>query len=341
MHRIIYQNTSIHIGERFANLRSYLAESNQRIILLVDSSVYALYPLYFENYEVIVVPAGEDSKSLNLVSELIEQLLERGLDRSGYLIGVGGGVVCDLTGFVASIYMRGVKFAFVPTTLLAQVDASIGGKNGVNFGALKNMIGTINQPEFILIDLIFLETLPQEEFVSGMAEVVKHACIRSLSYFDFLESKVDAILSRDKEVMTELVKHSVEIKTAVVLSDERELGLRKILNYGHTFGHAIEKKYQIPHGFAVSLGIVVVNRIAVLAHHLDADAARRVLVLLSRFELPTDISTLSMAHLEIFYTRDKKRTGDALDLILLSRIGHVEIVRKSIDELKNLITHET
>lgn len=341
MDKIIYCNTSVYIGECFGKLRSYLPESKHHVLLLVDSNVYDLYQEDLENYEVIVVPAGEDSKSLSCVSEIIAQLLERGVDRSGFLVGVGGGVLCDLTGFIASIYMRGVKFAFVPTTLLAQVDASIGGKNGVNFGQYKNMIGTINQPEFILIDLGFLHTLPEEEFVSGMAEVVKHACIRSAVYFEFLENHVDAVLRRDLNVLKELVKYSVEIKTCIVSADERETGLRKILNFGHTFGHAIEKKYHLPHGFAVSLGMVIVNQIAVRANLLDSDAAQRVIDLLNKFGLPTDISTVAISDLEVFYSKDKKRVGDALDLILLHRIGHVEVVRESIVELKRLIVEKT
>ena len=178
------------------------------------------------------------------------------------LVGVGGGVVTDIAGFVASIYMRGVKFAFVPTSILAMVDASIGGKNGIDVGVYKNLVGVINHPEFLLYDYSFLETLPDAEWVNGFAEIIKHACIKDADMFDFLE---EYSLARFQSSITDtaaIIKRNVDIKYAVVASDEHETGDRKLLNFGHTIGHAIENADHLSHGHAISIGMVAACRIS-------------------------------------------------------------------------------
>lgn len=337
MQIIQYHNTRVLVGENFSNLAKHFPESASQVILLVDENVLAQAEYDFKDFTCISIRSGEASKSLTYVESLIQQLIHLGLDRSGFLVGVGGGVVCDITGFVATIFMRGVKFGFVPTTLLAQVDAAIGGKNGVNLGAYKNMIGTFSQPEFILTDLNFLKTLPQNEFISGMAEVVKHACISDLEYFEYLEKNVDKIINQDIETLTELVLRSVVIKTKIVEADERESGLRKLLNYGHTFGHAIEKKMEIPHGEAVSLGLLVVNEIAVLEQRLSSNEALRIKALLQQFGLPTNNQDLQLNTLQDLLFKDKKRAGQQLDLILLSELGSASVVSKSFDEIQTYI----
>jgi len=334
---ITYHNTPIYIGAAYPDLVSHIPENTSQVILLIDAHVFAQPEYNFENFKYIVVPAGESSKSLRYIENLLEDLIGLGLDRTGFLVGVGGGVVCDITGFVASVFMRGVRFGFVPTSLLAQVDASIGGKNGVNLGAYKNMVGTFTQPEFILVDLNFLQTLPQVEFVGGMAEVVKHACIRDVAYFEFIEHNFDRILSKERDVLEQVVLHSVHIKTTIVQADERETGLRKLLNFGHTFGHAIEKKYSLSHGEAVSLGMHLVNQIAVSEKRLSEHDALRIQQLLMKIGLPTDLSSVDFMTLEDAVLRDKKRSGSSLDLILLNELGSAQIVSKSVEEIHELI----
>ncbi len=334
---ITYHQTTIRIGEEFNNLESYLPAHASQVVLLVDENVLA-HPNYdFNAYSCISIASGESSKSIAKVEEIIGQLIELGLDRNSILVGIGGGVVCDITGFVASIFMRGISFGFVPTTLLAQVDASIGGKNGVNLGAYKNMIGTINQPKFILIDFNFLGTLPKQEFISGMAEVVKHACIADRSYFEFLEHHCSEILSLQIEAVETMILHSVRIKTQIVESDELEAGLRKMLNYGHTFGHAIEKSMQIPHGEAVSLGMMVVNEIACKLKMLESKKSQRIEQLLNSIGLPTQFSKQVLENSMHLVVKDKKRAGKKIDLILLRDIGRAEIVPLDFQEIQSLI----
>lgn len=339
METIQYQKTKIFIGEKHQNLSDYLPKKAGKCILLIDENVFTQDVYDFSAFDHVIVPSGENSKSLNMVELLVNQLLDMGLDRSGFLVGVGGGVVCDLTGFVASIFMRGISFGFVPTTLLAQVDASIGGKNGVNLGLYKNMIGTFQQPEFILIDLDFLKTLPQNEFIGGMTEVIKHACILNPAYFELLESNAEKIMEQDSDLVYKVVMESVKIKTRIVEADERESGLRKMLNYGHTFGHAIEKVKGISHGEAVSLGIITVNKIALACNRLHENEAIRVSNLLAKFGLPTNMKNIDYRELRHIVLKDKKRTISGLDLILLNKIGNAEIVTLSTDEIDALFHH--
>ena len=183
-------------------------------------------------------------------------------DRQSFIVGVGGGVVTDLAGFVASIYMRGIRFAFVPTSILAMVDASVGGKNGIDVGVYKNLVGVINQPEFLLYDYSFLETLPGEEWVNGFAEIVKHACIKDGDMFSFLEENSLTAFRSSLNTAGSLIRKNVEIKYNVVSQDETETGERKLLNFGHTIGHAIENTSKLAHGSAISIGMVVACRIS-------------------------------------------------------------------------------
>ena len=335
LHKINYQNTAVYIGESHQNLEQFLPKKAGLVVLLIDENVKKQTQYNFDNFPHIIVPSGESVKQLSYLEKVVEQLINLGMDRTGFLVGIGGGVVCDLSGFVASIFMRGIKFAFLPTTLLAQVDASIGGKNGLNLGPYKNMIGTFTQPEFVLIDLFFLQTLPKVEFSNGMAEVIKHACIQDVSYFDFIVENKSKILSFDLAVLELLVLKSVAIKTEIVEADEREEGVRKLLNFGHTFGHAIEKKYNIPHGAAVSLGMVLVNEFSVAQHVLLESTAKRIESLLKAFDLPTDISIALWEDLEALVFKDKKRSGANLDLILLREVGKAEVIKKSFTDIQH------
>lgn len=283
-------------------------------------------------YTSIVLPAGEDQKSLLVVENVVQQLVNLGADRGSFLLGVGGGVICDITGFVASVFMRGIPFAFAPTTLLAQVDASIGGKNGVNSGSFKNLIGVFNQPEFVLIDTGFVYSLSDEEFANGMAEVIKHCAIHNPGEFGWLVSYMDRILQRDPEYVERTVLQSVYIKTLIVQSDPLEKGDRRFLNYGHTYGHAIEKHYGIAHGRAVSLGIVLANKMAVERGLLEEKKERYIRELLADAGLPTETSHLDMLALKVLIRGDKKKIGDKVAFILLKDIGEPIIELISLND---------
>lgn len=308
----------IHIGGSFLKISEFVPE---RAIILTDENVKELYGHLMTDYPTIVLPAGEEQKSLSTVESVVQQLVALGADRGSFLLGVGGGVICDITGFVASVFMRGIPFAFAPTTLLAQVDAAIGGKNGVNTDSHKNMIGVFNQPQFTLIDPLFLLSLSDEEYANGLAECIKHAVIKSPGEFGWLISHFDKILGRDMEYMHRVIFESVSIKCALVEADPMEQDQRRLLNFGHTYGHAIEKHYGLPHGQAVSLGMVIANQMAVERGMLEKKKARYVRDLLNDAHLPTDISQLDMPALNRLIRGDKKKLGDKVAFILLKDIG--------------------
>ncbi len=253
-------SSQIFIGERLGDLHMYIPQSNTFII--TDTNVNKIYRKTFPNFPVFVMKAGETNKNLSTVAEIYRWLLDQGADRNSFIVGIGGGVVCDLAGFVASTFMRGVSFGFVATTLLAQVDASVGGKNGVDLDGYKNIVGTINQPKFVICDISMLKTLPYVELVSGLAEVVKHALIADSSKFEYIEKNSDSILALDLTMLEYLVTRSVRIKADIVEVDEREGGLRRVLNLGHTWGHAVEKITGISHGQAVSIGLVFTAKLS-------------------------------------------------------------------------------
>ncbi|WP_170227117.1 3-dehydroquinate synthase [Luteibaculum oceani] len=304
---------------------------DKNTVALVDENVAKIYAGLFKDVwnKIILIRAGEGAKSLVYTEIVIQQLLELNIDRSSNLIAVGGGVTCDLTGFIASTIFRGINFSFIPTTLLAQVDAAIGGKNGVNFNGYKNVIGTLQHPDLIHININFLNTLSDIEFTSGMAEVIKHACIHSFGYFEFLKRNAAEIKEKNPEILLEMVRQSVEIKAQIVAKDPKEIGGRKILNYGHTYGHAIETHLNIPHGFAVSMGIIVANELAEKQTALSEKEQLEIKNLLRQFGLPTDLSSLEFNALKNKISKDKKRIQSKIDFILLEEIGSPKI--KAID----------
>jgi 3-dehydroquinate synthase len=304
---------------------------NRRIFLLTDENVFRFWGHLFSAFESIIVPAGESSKSLRAVENLINELINRGADRSTFLLAVGGGVLCDITGFTASVFMRGIPFAFVPSTLLAQTDAAIGGKNGVNTEKFKNMIGVFNFPEFILSDIEFLQTLTDSDFRDGLAENVKHACIKDAQFFSFLESNVEKILAREKPALQKLIANSVQIKCNIVTADPHEKGERKLLNFGHTFGHAVEKKIGISHGQAVSIGIQIINERAVKCGFLAENEAERVKNLLLSFGLPVQYEE-NLTTLLPFVKHDKKKSGNKISFIFLKKIGEAFIYDADFSE---------
>ncbi len=280
--------------------------------------------------EVITIPDGEAYKTLQTVETILNQLFEYRLDRKSLLIAFGGGVIGDMTGFTASIYQRGIDFIQIPTTLLSQVDASVGGKTGVNNAYGKNLIGAFYQPKAVYIDTEFLKTLPKREFAAGVAEIIKMAVMFDSGFFEFLQTaNFD-----DPIVLKEMIRKSVELKAWVVNQDEKESGIRAVLNYGHTFGHVIEKETQYNtylHGEAVAIGMVVANTLAVELGYLTPFEAKSITSLLERAMLPVDYKIKNIDDFYEDFYLDKKVAKGSIKFILPHTIGAYHIA-KGIDE---------
>ena len=322
--------SSIMIGERLERLAGYLPQG--RVIIITDEVVAGHYGARFPVADVITIGCGEKNKTLDTLAYIYDRLVELEADRSTFIVGIGGGIVGDVSGFAASTYMRGLRFGFVATSLLAQVDATVGGKNGVNFKGYKNMVGVFNQPDFVIADTTLLKTLPQEEIACGLAEIVKHGCIADTGYLAYIEDNCDAIAALDDAVMQQLVHGSVRIKAAVVNRDERESGERRILNFGHTFGHAFEKTLSVSHGRAVSLGMVLAAELSHEKGLLAKEDAARIERLLHRLKLPTTADHDPQAVFNAL-KRDKKRSRDNIHFILLDGLGRCKIEDISVDWL--------
>jgi 3-dehydroquinate synthase len=307
-----------------------------RCALLTDANVasvqkpVAAKSLRAAGYEVVeaTVPFGEEKKSLGTVSQLYEVLLDAHLERRSPVIALGGGVTGDTAGFVASTYLRGVPFVQCPTTLLAMVDSSVGGKVGVNVAQGKNLIGAFYQPVLVVADPTVLETLPDRELRCGLAECIKHGVIRDETLFRFIEERLDAVQSLDAETVVELVRRNVEIKAAVVMEDEKEAGVRAHLNLGHTFAHAIEATAGygvIQHGEAVGLGLVAAATAATHMGLCDAQVPDRIAALIKRCGLPARADLAGDDELGAAMRLDKKVQKDRIRFILPTRIGEVVI----------------
>ena len=329
-------SSDIVVGEHIENLASYLP-SGVRTVIVTDANIDRLHRHRFPPADIITIGTGEKIKTLESVAQIYSELIRLEADRFTFLVAIGGGLVCDVAGFAASTYMRGIPYGFVATSLLAQVDASVGGKNGVNFSGFKNMVGVFNQPRFVICDIAMLETLPREEIANGLAEIVKHAAIYDADYFDEIEANVALIEKLDRPFIEKLVYRSVEIKAQVVNRDEKEAGERRKLNFGHTFGHAIERCTGLAHGQAVSIGMVIAGyfsaRTTGLANH-DLERLER---LLSRLGLPT---ALPAAPDEILQAlgKDKKRQGDTLHFICLETLGRSTVIPVSLTALADFFT---
>jgi len=283
----------------------------------------------------VIIPDGEGYKDLLRVQHIYNELLKYKLDRSSALIALGGGVIGDITGFAASTYMRGISYIQVPTTMLAHVDSSVGGKTGVNHKLGKNMIGTFWQPRLVWIDIETLKTLPGKELLAGLAEVIKYGVIWDKELFDFLDDKRDKILNLDRKAVMHIIKRSCEIKAEVVSKDEKEAGLRSILNYGHTIGHAIEtvtgyKKYL--HGEAVAIGMFFEAMLAHKLNFINKDKALRIKRLIDSYGLPSEMpADIDADSLLSSMQLDKKAVAGELKFIMPEKIGSVRI-HKGITE---------
>lgn len=318
-------------GGQLEDLPSLLPASG--LFIITDTNVRALYGDSFPAAEVLTIQPGEVSKTLMVAGDLCSKLLAAGADRSSFILGFGGGVVCDITGLVASVYMRGVRHAFVSTSLLSQVDASIGGKTGVNLGNYKNMIGTFKQPEFVLCDHSLLSTLPDIELLSGLGELIKHAVISDRILFFDISASLSRLFDRDPECLEELIYRAVKIKAGIVRRDPLEDGPRRVLNFGHTFGHVLETAYQIPHGIAVMEGMLIASELSVWKGELPYTEARLLKSTLESagvtnlHELPENIIRLIQ--------KDKKSEAESVNMVLLQSIGKAVIRRLQITELQD------
>lgn len=321
------------IRQRLADLRSWAPESRKTFVI-ADAEVFRLHGDLLAAalpapHHLALVPPGEASKSLTTAGLLFDQLAAARIERTDLIVTFGGGVIGDLGGFVAATWMRGMRFVQVPTTLEACVDAAIGGKTGVNHATGKNLIGAFHQPSAVVMDTDFLATLSPREFAAGLAESVKHALIREPAFLTWHEQNANAILQRKPGTLTELIARNCRIKAAVVSADEREAGLRMILNYGHTIGHAIEHclGYELRHGECVGLGLIAAGVLARERNWLSDELCERVTVLLKTFGLPTRLPrTLPAAELMAAMRMDKKHRAGTLHFVLLRDIGDVVVV---------------
>lgn len=306
----------------------------KRAVIITDETVFRLHEKRFKSWQTIVIKAGEEFKTQATVDSIIKQLIALEADRKTVLIGVGGGVVTDITGYAASVFMRGIKFGFIPTTILAMVDASIGGKNGIDVGVYKNMVGTIRQPSFILHDLVFLNTLPETEWQNGFAEIIKHACIKDAAMFKQLESNGLKTYQRKKTLLCDLIQRNALLKCKVVQQDEFETGNRKLLNFGHTFGHAIENTYKLPHGYAIAVGMVIACMIS--ESYQKFKDTNRVVTLIKKYELPIHQAYDAKKVIDVMKA-DKKKVKEIINYVLLQKIGKAVVQPIAINEIENII----
>ena len=326
-------NTDIEVGEL---LSSRLKELSPAPILLVDENVFEHHKGIYSPYNHIIIPSGEANKTLQIVENIYRELVKFEVDRSSLLVGVGGGLATDVAGFVASTYLREVQFGFISTTLLGQVDASIGGKNGVNLDGYKNMIGTIRQPSFVWCDLSLLKTLAHKEYISGIAEVIKYGAIWDVEFLHYLKEHMSKLLALDMDVLKSVVTTSATAKVHVVQKDEKESDLRRILNFGHTFGHAIERDKKVLHGEAVATGMVLATRLSHAMNMLSASDVDVIHELVSAAGLPANMEIDPDV---IFQNirKDKKKSGDSIHFILLKGLGNAIVKTIPLDELKRIL----
>lgn len=330
----VSDNSTLYVGRVADLLDSVLPKS--RVIVITDVNIDRLYSDLVHRYEHIVIGSGEAIKSLHTVEMIYSRLMAMGADRSTFLLGIGGGIVTDITGFVAATYMRGVAFGFVSTSLLGQVDASIGGKNGVNVADYKNMVGTFLQPRFVISDVEMLRTLPRREFRAGMAEAVKSAIVGDAELFAHIEEHAGEALYADADVLKRVVYGSVAVKSAIVAEDERESGRRRVLNLGHTIAHAIEKSTrELNHGEAVAVGISMISHASVRMGIMAEECAERIDTLLRRlgFELRLPVALPAVLR-EVRY--DKKKRDNILRVVLPESIGCCRVVDMPFDEFEKL-----
>lgn len=322
----VERTSEIVVGSVAETLQTLLPKG--RVVAIVDSEVDALTGISEMLPESVLIPGGEENKNLQLAEMLWQELVDSKVDRDTFLLGVGGGVVTDLVGFVASTYMRGVRFGLVPTTLMGQVDAAIGGKCAINLGGYKNMVGSFASADFVLCDSSLLATLPEKEFRAGVAEVIKTAVVGDKELFAILERASLEELRVGGAVLQEVVRRCVAVKCGIVARDPYESNERRVLNLGHTMAHAIESlTSEYAHGEAVAVGLVWAAKVAVERGILPAEDAERIERVVKKYGLPTVVH-LAEEELEEAMTHDKKSREGRVKIILPTRIGECVITDK-------------
>ena len=311
------------------------------VAIISDETVAPMYldqllkRLTDKNVITCILPPGEQEKKLKTAHKIIDRLLENGFGRDATLISLGGGVVCDITGFVASIFMRGISFIQIPTTLLAQVDASVGGKTGVNHKLGKNLIGTFYQPSAVICDTAFLSSLPPEEMSGGLAEIIKYGLIYDRDFFIWLQSNVSNVLKQDRSSLGHAVQRSCQIKAEIVAQDETEQSIRAILNFGHTFGHAIENQTgygQWGHGQAVAAGMVLAARLSAKMSLISEEDLEMIKSILSKAGLPVEPPKINVNDFVDNMKADKKVKERKIQLVLLNKIGEAFLTSEYSEE---------
>lgn len=316
------QIRSLHVGSRYAII------SDDTVANLYGTVVLDSLKQAGVECELITFPAGEEQKHLQTVTGLAREMTRRGYDRSDAVIALGGGVVGDVAGFLASIYMRGIPFLQIPTTLLAQVDSSVGGKTGVDIPEGKNLVGTFYQPKAVYIDIDVLSTLPEKQFFGGLAEVIKYGMIIDSDFFSFLREEQTAIMQHSPDTLVSMITTCCEIKAKVVEQDEREGGLRRILNFGHTIGHAVEAAsgFKLIHGYAVAIGMLAASELAVLHGCADKTTVAELQEILDAYGLPTTIpASLDRTVIHNYLLADKKVVSGRIFFVLPEAVGRVII----------------
>ncbi|MCK9444435.1 MAG: 3-dehydroquinate synthase [Tissierellaceae bacterium] len=321
----------IHIGKGIlVNIDDFIEPNNEQNFLISDENVYELYGHYFENlkgYEKIIVKPGEQSKSLETVSHILGQMLGLKGSRKSKVIAFGGGVVGDLGGFCSSIYMRGIEYIQIPTTILAQVDSSIGGKTGVNFQNHKNTVGTFHQPSKVIVDIDLLQSLDRRQILNGLGEIIKYGIIYDYEFFKYVKENIEGIGKSNSKVMSSVIKRCCEIKSEIVSKDEKEQNLRKILNFGHTFGHGLESitnflKYN--HGEAVIIGMYYETLLAKRLGAIDSEYFQEIMDFLNSLRVDLNVEDYPAANLIDIMANDKKNHDGKISFILPTERGKVE-----------------
>lgn len=330
----VREQSDIYIGTVGDILPGVLPDG--RVVVITDATIDRLYHPLLSPYDVVLIGTGESAKTMQTVESIYRRFIELGVDRSTFVLGVGGGIVTDVAGFAASTYMRGVAFGFISTTLLGQVDASVGGKNGVNVYGYKNMAGTFTQPQFVICDPAMLRTLPDREFRAGLAEVVKVGIIADEDLFSRIEGTTFESLRNDVDLLTDAVSSAIRVKADIVERDERESGDRRKLNLGHTLAHAIEKcSNRMNHGEAVAVGTALIADAAVKMHMLQPADRDRIVNLLGMlgFDLipPVDVKRLLKE-----VSKDKKNKDGMLRIVVPVGIGDCEVRTMSIEDFSKL-----
>ncbi len=327
-------NSSIYLNKPFTSTEELIR--NGQVVIITDENVRELYGKRFPKGEVITIGTGEKNKTLQTIEFIYKKLVDIEFDRSGFILGIGGGIVCDIAGFISSTYMRGVRFGFVASTLLAQVDASIGGKNGVNFEGYKNIIGVFNQPEFVICDPEMLKTLPEKELKIGFAEIIKHALIGDPKLLEYLEDNYRKAFLLDPEIIGKITYDALFVKAGIVNSDEKEKGERRKLNFGHTMAHAFEKISDLTHGEAVAAGMGIAAKLSVRLSGFTVKEEKRIYEILKKFDLNRNID-FNCEEIKSAVRMDKKKEGNHIYIVLLKEIGKCTVEKIPLTVLDGVI----